>query len=190
MGVRSLYPKEYFLVIGKWVKVRNMLNVRKISLLAFWSLELYTLQKSECQAPGASRATSSGLRNGLVPGSWRIYGHLNPVQMSRREAWERASQVHDKIRTTAGERGFHEGEGQPQGLSHQYREDSEGSGILVRLWWWNEISALILWEGADPVERNSNQRLLSISQKREKNCKVLNKEKKVFICLFVCLEVF
>ena len=82
-----------------------MLNVRKISLLAFWSLELYTLRKSECQAPGASRAPSSGLRNGLVPGTWRIYGHLNPIQVSRREAWERASQVHDKIRATAGERG-------------------------------------------------------------------------------------
>ena len=90
---------------------------------------------SEFQVPGPGRATFSGLRNNLVPGSWRIYGLLNSIQLNRREAWERASQVHDKIRATAGERGFHEREGQPEGLSHQYREDSEGSGILVRPWW-------------------------------------------------------
>lgn len=70
---------------------------------------------SEFQALVADRAASSGLRNGLVPGSWRIYGHLNPILLSRREAWEGDSQVHDKIKTTAGERGFHEGEGSLRG---------------------------------------------------------------------------
>lgn len=74
--------------------------------------------------PGSGGAASSGMTNTLVPGSWGIYGHLNPIQLSRREAWEGARQVQDKIRATAGGRGFHEGEGQPEGLSHQCRENS------------------------------------------------------------------
>ena len=51
----------------------------------------------------------------MGPGSWRIYRHQSPVQLSRGEARAKASQVQAKLRATTGERGFHVGEGQPEG---------------------------------------------------------------------------
>lgn len=57
----------------------------------------------------------SRLRSSLGPGSWRIYRHQSPVQLSRGETRAEASQVQAKLRATAGERGFQVGEGQPEG---------------------------------------------------------------------------
>lgn len=61
------------------------------------------------------QGSSSRLRSSLGPLSWRIYGHLSPIQLSRGEAWAGASQVQAMLRATSGERGFHVGEGQPEG---------------------------------------------------------------------------
>lgn len=112
--VRSLHAKEYFLVIGKWVTQSQKHKVRKISLLMLWNLELYNPKISEFQAPGSGRAASSGLRNSLVPGSWRIYGHLSPNQLSKSQPAPRGDQGNTEGIPGAG--------APAQGLSHQCKE--------------------------------------------------------------------
>lgn len=101
----------------------------KRSLLAFWSLELCNAQMSEFQVSGSGRAASSGLRSTLVPGSWRIYGPLSPIQLSEEPAGTRPDSGY------SWKKGFQEGVGQPEGLSHQCREYLKASGILLRPEW-------------------------------------------------------
>lgn len=124
----------------------------KRSLFAFWSLELYNPQTSEFQAPGSGRAASSGLRSTLVPGSWRIYGPLSPIQgaggASRYTAW---------FQLQLGRRDSRRGRSAPgaeSSLQSIWRalEFSLGLGGEMKL-------GFDPLRRADLVERDSNQRL-------------------------------
>lgn len=156
----------------------------KRSLLAFWSLELCNPQMSAFQVPGSGRAASSGLRSTLVLGSWRIYGPLSPIQLSR------GASRYSAWFLLQLEEGIPGGGGQPEGLSHQSREYLKGSGILLRSEWWNEIR---LWSSAQgrPCWKRFQSEAYSVSGERiAKSRKIKKKPFKVLPLFSVSISVF